>query len=314
MKELVSIFIPTFNRSKLLKNSLKSALNQDYSNLEIIVSDNASTDNTEELIRSFKEPNIFYSRNSRNIGLINNWQKALELCNGEYFLALSDDDILKFNAISTLINIHKYAEKKIAFSYGHINFFMKNKLKKISYTNSAKYEDSLNFQINNLKGKRIVYPSATLIKTSEALSVGGYEEKYRPGGDVGLLFKLSKKNKFVGMTNQIIADYYYYSGNESSKDQGEDYIRLYSELFRITESINNSLNKQRNNDIKSIKASTTSYFLAKDYLNNKINLIDLIKKICLYRKTYNHIFAIESLIKLTIKIIVFNISFKKIKL
>lgn len=97
MKPLVSIAIPTFNRSKLLKKCVESVANQDYDNVEIIISDNASTDDTQQVIESLIERyphrQIKYFRNSSNIGLANNWRKAImDRSLGEIGLILSDDD------------------------------------------------------------------------------------------------------------------------------------------------------------------------------------------------------------------------------
>lgn len=92
----VSIIIPTFNRSSFLVESIASALAQDYKDLEVVISDNASTDYTSDVGRYFsKDPRVKYFRNSENIGMVRNWRKAVfEYATGDWFLILSDDDIL----------------------------------------------------------------------------------------------------------------------------------------------------------------------------------------------------------------------------
>jgi len=96
MELKVSIIIPTFNRSALLKEAIESALAQTYSNLEIIVADNASTDNTPAVAAGYAhDPRFRYFRNSANIGMVRNWRKALlDYAAGDWFLILSDDDLL----------------------------------------------------------------------------------------------------------------------------------------------------------------------------------------------------------------------------
>lgn len=93
---LVSIVIPTFNRADMLKKAIESALLQDYENIEIIVSDNASTDHTPDIISAFTDiSKIRIFRNEQNIGMVANWRKALlEHVKGDWFLMLSDDDVL----------------------------------------------------------------------------------------------------------------------------------------------------------------------------------------------------------------------------
>lgn len=92
----ISIVIPTFNRANYLEETLSSALAQDYEDLEIVVSDNASSDNTAEVVKLFlKNPKVRYFKNIENIGMVRNWRKAVfERSTGEWFLLLSDDDIL----------------------------------------------------------------------------------------------------------------------------------------------------------------------------------------------------------------------------
>ena len=72
---LISIGIPTFNRSKLLITAISSALNQSYKNIEIIISNNCSTDNTAEILKSYEKlKNIKVFNQIKNIGVVNNWK------------------------------------------------------------------------------------------------------------------------------------------------------------------------------------------------------------------------------------------------
>ncbi|MEH2414939.1 glycosyltransferase family 2 protein [Nostoc sp.] len=90
----VTIAIPTYNRSELLKASLESALAQDYLDYQVLVLDNASEDDTEAVVRSFADSRITYVRHETNIGMFRNWQLAVEINSSPYLNILSDDDIL----------------------------------------------------------------------------------------------------------------------------------------------------------------------------------------------------------------------------
>lgn len=96
MKKLVSIMIPTFNRANLVDGAIESALAQDYGNLEVLVSDNGSTDNTAEVVGSFaSDTRLRYVRYPENIGSAANFNNALmQHARGEYVLMLCDDDRL----------------------------------------------------------------------------------------------------------------------------------------------------------------------------------------------------------------------------
>lgn len=89
---LFSICIPTYNRAHSLKQSLKSAVEQNFDDYEIIVSDNCSQDDTRNTAASFTSAKIRYHRNEKNIGMVGNWNSALSKAKGEYAALLFDDD------------------------------------------------------------------------------------------------------------------------------------------------------------------------------------------------------------------------------
>lgn len=91
---LVTIGIPTYNRAALLKRSIESALNQDYKNIEVIVSDNASTDETESVCRFYcrKDTRLKYVRQAQNRGPSANFSDVLKNASGKFFMWLGDDD------------------------------------------------------------------------------------------------------------------------------------------------------------------------------------------------------------------------------
>lgn len=91
---LVTIGIPTYNRAVLVGRAVDSTLAQDYPQLEIVVSDNASTDGTAEACRerAARDPRLRYVRQPHNIGATRNFEEVLRLASGEYFMWLGDDD------------------------------------------------------------------------------------------------------------------------------------------------------------------------------------------------------------------------------
>lgn len=93
---LVSIGIPTYNRAHCLPRSVKSVLRQGHTQIEVIVSDNASTDGTEALCRQYaaSDQRVRYIRQERNLGPTPNFNTALAAARGEYFMWLADDDWL----------------------------------------------------------------------------------------------------------------------------------------------------------------------------------------------------------------------------
>jgi glycosyltransferase involved in cell wall biosynthesis len=95
-RPLISIVIPTFNREKWIGEAIESAMMQDYPNFEIVVCDDGSTDNSDEVIRSYcYDPRVKYFKNETNLGLISNFNKVFfELAQGEFVTLLGSDDYL----------------------------------------------------------------------------------------------------------------------------------------------------------------------------------------------------------------------------
>jgi len=91
---LVSICIPTFNRAEMVGKAIESALSQTYTNIEVIVVDNASTDNIEEVVASFDDPRLKFVKNDENLGLFGNFNRCIEIYNGSFLHILHSDDYI----------------------------------------------------------------------------------------------------------------------------------------------------------------------------------------------------------------------------
>jgi glycosyltransferase involved in cell wall biosynthesis len=93
-KPLVSIGVPIYNAERHIRQALDSLLAQDYDNFELIISDNASTDRTQEICQAYakRDKRIQYYRNQANMGIGWNFNRVLELSSGEYFIWAAGDD------------------------------------------------------------------------------------------------------------------------------------------------------------------------------------------------------------------------------
>jgi len=96
-----SICIPNFNYGRYLGRTIQSVLDQNYSDLEILVSDNASTDNSVDVVRSFNDPRIQLHINECNIGFAGNLDCAARMATGDRLILLSSDDLMCSEALTT---------------------------------------------------------------------------------------------------------------------------------------------------------------------------------------------------------------------
>ena len=103
-KPLVSVVVPTHNDSKYISEAIASIVNQTYDNLEIIVIDDFSTDNTVEIIESFNDKRIKIIRNDTNRGAAYSRNIGIKNCTGEYISFMDGDDIWSLNKTEEHVN------------------------------------------------------------------------------------------------------------------------------------------------------------------------------------------------------------------
>ena len=104
---LVSIGLPVYDGGKYLEETLDSILAQTYSEFELVISDNASTDRTEQICRAYaaKDPRIRYYRNKRNLGASKNFNRVFRLSSGLYFKWAAHDDLLAPNYLEKCVEV-----------------------------------------------------------------------------------------------------------------------------------------------------------------------------------------------------------------
>ena len=116
MSELVSIIMPSYNTGEFISNSIQSVLNQTHENWELIIVDDCSTDNTDNVVSTFlKDPRINYIKNVKNYGAAISRNRALREARGKWIAFLDSDDLWvpeKLEEQIRFMNDHNYA-----FSY-----------------------------------------------------------------------------------------------------------------------------------------------------------------------------------------------------
>lgn len=93
MNELISIIMPSYNTAAFIADSIKSVLKQTYTNWELIIVDDCSTDNTDEVVSSFDDSRIKFFKNDKNSGAAASRNKALKEASGDYVAFLDSDDL-----------------------------------------------------------------------------------------------------------------------------------------------------------------------------------------------------------------------------
>ncbi len=106
-KGLVSIGLPIYNGAETMRRTIDSLLSQTHQKLELIISDNASTDDTQKICEDYAKTDerVKYFRQEKNQGMSRNYEFVLEQARGEYFMWAADDDYWEPSFISTLKSV-----------------------------------------------------------------------------------------------------------------------------------------------------------------------------------------------------------------
>lgn len=236
---LVTIGIPTFNRANgFLNESIESAINQTYSNIEIIVADNCSTDGTYELVGSLKDPRIRYFKHDSNIGANNNFNFCLDRAKGDFFLLLHDDDLIDKDFVETCMEaLNKNREAGLVRTGTRlIDAKGKTIKEKLNRVEGESLED---FCLEWFKGKTSLYLCSTIFNTKKLKEIGGFESKTNLFQDVVAQVILTKKYGKIDI-RETKASFRKHSGeltfSKKVTEWCEDSLYLLDIICRLSES------------------------------------------------------------------------------
>lgn len=167
---LISVLITAFNREQYIEEAITSVLNSSYTNYELIIVDDCSTDNTARIIKSFMQENksIQFFENEQNLGQFANRNKAASFANGRYIKYLDSDDIMAKNCLSEIARaIERHPEAGMGSECGSDYDLTKGLLQP--------RENFINHYFNSSQFL-FIGPSGTFYKKEIFDQCGGFEE------------------------------------------------------------------------------------------------------------------------------------------
>ena len=185
-KKLVSVIMPCFNCEKTVAASIESILNQTYQNIEILIIDDGSKDNTYEILKKFqsKHKNIRLFKNQNNLGLTKSLNILIEESKGEYIARQDSDDISVIDRISLQYEFMEQKELDFCSSRATILYSGK-KIPRSSHYLPKKIV---------MKFKNPFIHGTLFIKKSILLDVGKYDENFYYAQDYKLMKTLIDNN------------------------------------------------------------------------------------------------------------------------
>jgi len=181
IEPLVSVNLTTYNRAHLLHRAIKSVLNQAYKNLEIIIVDDGSDDNTYEVLENLgkNDNRINYIKHAKNRGNAAARNTALKNSSGEYIAFMDDDDEwIDPHKIEKQISIFLNSNDKLGIVCSNVRVIFANNTYKERYIDFPR-----NLRAHILKHNGIIYSPTVMTKRKLLEALGGFDENLKRGID-----------------------------------------------------------------------------------------------------------------------------------
>lgn len=207
-KPLVSVLMPAYNASQFIDEAIKSILDQSYTNFELIILDDCSTDNTLEIISNYAKQDyrVKVYHNETNQKIVRSRNRLFELAKGEFYVIHDADDISVISRIEDQLEL-MLADNMIGVCGGFLQSFNAERNLDI-----RKYEtDDLEIRKRIFKSSPLAQPSCMIRK--EAIDqCGMYSEDFPVAEDIELWYRIGLKYKFANVPKILL----YYREQENN--------------------------------------------------------------------------------------------------
>lgn len=187
----VSICIPTFNRSGMVERAIESALSQTYHDLEVIVVDNASDDNTEDVVASYADPRLKFFKNPKNLGLFGNFNRCIELSRGDLIHILHSDDYIDPHFTKTCVRFFK-EHPNVSLTFTSAEMHTPSQTRAIRYADRDIVMPAPGGFRKILRERCFITCPSVMIRRSVYEGVGKYSLEYPYSSDYYQWLKISR--------------------------------------------------------------------------------------------------------------------------
>jgi len=182
---VVSVCIPTWNRSGLIAQTIESVLAQSWSDFELLIVDNMSTDNTEQVVKQFNDPRIMFMKHDKPVLISENWNRCLSYSRGKYIAILPDDDLMEPDNLKEKVAfLEKFPQVGLVHSrfhaidqFGHL---IKSDIGKFGLADQ--HADLIwpsREALERLIKDNVIHESSTMIRRTCWATVGGFRKEVR---------------------------------------------------------------------------------------------------------------------------------------
>ena len=218
----VSVIIPTYNRADLLPRAVNSVLAQTYDDCEIIIVDDCSPDNTQDVIASFTDPRVRSIRHEVNRGAATARNTGIENARGEYIAFLDDDDELTPGSIARRVNLLDESPPDVGMICGNVKIVDDSTGAEVVMDLSGSLPDQ-DMATRCLAADLPTPPSAMLVRASAVREVGAIDSRYNMMEDKNFACRLALRYG-IKMIPEIYAIYHASHGHSQMTDDYQDWV------------------------------------------------------------------------------------------
>lgn len=237
MPPAVSIVLPTYNRGEKLLGVLPKVLNQTYKNFEIVVVDDGSTDNTEEVVRMFQSPQIKYIKLEKNEGQSHARNVGIENASYNYIAFADSDDIWEEKKLEIQMEA-LLQDKGAGFCYCAYAYYDSNERKHIVPRRTISKVRKEGYIYPELLRRNIIGTPTLVVKKECIEQIGGFNEEINCLEDWEYVLRLAKKYECVFCDQELIEAYE--AGDKVSArtiEEGKDAMKHFYESFEKDRSL-----------------------------------------------------------------------------
>ena len=227
----VSVCIPTYNYGQFIGAAIESVLRQTLQDFEIIISDNASEDDTESIVSGYasRDTRIRYARNPSNLGMVANWNCCLALASGEYVKFLCADDLLEPDCLAQLTRLLDSHQTAALASCARGIITGDSRSTYLAFSDKeAALAGTECIRRMLVNGNIVGEPTAVMFRRSSAQR--GFDEGYQQLTDMELWLHLLEQGGFV-FSPEILCIYRQHAAMETKKNMKS--LRIFTEGRRL---------------------------------------------------------------------------------
>lgn len=229
----VTVLMPVYNGERYIRKAIDSILNQTFTTFEFLIIDDASTDSSYDIIRSYTDPQIKLIKNTKNLGLIKTLNLGLSLAKGQYIARQDQDDISHPTRLQKQV-LFLDSHPKIALLGTQVNSIDQYGRKNQPFgCCTVSSEQAIRWQV--MFDNPFVHPSV-MMRAKVVRDIGGYNEHFSECEDYDLFSRIVTAYKTTNLKESLL-DYRYHSSSMNANRSKENNL-LIGDILRRTYSGN----------------------------------------------------------------------------